>query len=200
MKTYFNKLVMPILIGLVLMAGLGVNVQQASQALPSQHQTIDAQLPNISFVQEAGAAAMSDSWENSIIDFLLRAQSFTPPSTVYLALETAAGSDTGCGTEVSGGSYARVAITSSLANWAGTQSAGSTAASSGTSGTTSNNAAATYPTPTANWGTITGFCVMSASTSGTMFFRANLTTSKTVNNGDAAPSFAIGAATFQIDN
>src|SRR6185436_21073852 len=34
--------------------------------------------------------------------------------------------------EPSGGSYARVAVTASLANWAGSQSAGSTTASTGT--------------------------------------------------------------------
>jgi hypothetical protein len=148
----------------------------------------------------AFAASMSNFWENSLIDALLRNTAYTMPTTVYVALETAAGSDTGCGTEVSGGSYARVAVTSSTTNWAGTQSAGSTSASSGTGGTTSNNAAITFPAPTANWGTVTGFCVMSASSAGNMFFRASLTASKTVNSGDAAPSFAAGALTFQLDN
>lgn len=154
----------------------------------------------IATVQPAQAAALSNTWENNFVDCLLRGQTCTYPTTVYVALETAAGSDTGCGTEVSGGSYARVAVASSLANWAGTQSTGSTSASSGTNGTTSNNGAITYPAPTANWGTITGFCVMSASSGGTMIFRANLTVSKTVNNGDPAPSFAAGALTFQSDN
>ncbi|HAJ71376.1 MAG TPA: hypothetical protein DCO68_04800 [Methylophilaceae bacterium] len=148
----------------------------------------------------ANAGAMSDYLENKLIDALLRGQIFTMPTTTYYALATAAGSDTGCGTEVTGGSYARVAVTSSLANWAGTQSAGSTTASTGTSGTTSNNAAVTFPTPTANWGTVVEFCVFDAASAGNLLFRTALTTSKTINNGDAAPSFAIGAATFQIDN
>lgn len=154
----------------------------------------------VSVPQSVNAAALSNTWENTLVDGLLRGQTVTFPTTVYAALETAAGSDTGCGTEVSGGSYARVAVTSSLANWAGTQAAASTVASSGTGGTTSNNAAITFPAPTANWGTITGFCVMSASSGGTLIFRANLTTNKTVNSGDPAPSFAIGALTFQMDN
>lgn len=146
------------------------------------------------------AAAMSDYLENKLIDTLLRGQTFTMPTTVYYALATASGNDAACGTEVTGGSYARVAVTSSLANWAGTQSAGSTTASSGTGGTTSNNAAVTFPAPTANWGTVVEFCVMDAASAGNLLFRTSLTTSKTVNNGDAAPSFGIGAATFQIDN
>lgn len=193
MKTYFNKLAMPFLMALALVAGLNFGVHKINDSY-------QAHLPQINFVAEANADAMSNAWENSLIDYLFRAQSNTPPATIYIALETAAGSDTGCGTEVTGGSYARVAVTSSLANWAGTQSSGSTSASSGTSGTTSNNAAITFATPTANWGSVTGFCGMSASSGGTTYFRANLTTAKTVNNGDAAPSFAIGAATFQIDN
>ena len=145
-------------------------------------------------------SAISDYLENKIIDWLLRGQTFTPPTTVYVGLLTAAPSDAGGGTEVSGGSYARVAVASSLANWAGSQSAGSTAASTGTGGTTSNNAAVTFPAPTANWGAVTHFGVYDASAAGNLLFYAALTTPKTINNGDAAPSFAAGALTFQIDN
>lgn len=145
-------------------------------------------------------AGMSDYLENKLVDWLLRGQAFTPPATVYVGLLTAAPSDTGGGTEVSGGSYARVAVASSLANWAGTQAAASTAASSGTSGTTSNNAAITFPTPTANWGVVTHFAIYDASTAGNLLFYGALGTSKTVNNGDSAPSFAAAQLTVQIDN
>lgn len=148
----------------------------------------------------ANAASLSNYLENKLADALLRAQAYTMPATVYVALATTSSSDTACGTEVSGGSYARVAVTSSLANWAGTQSAGSTVASTGTGGTTSNNASITFPAPTANWGTVVGYCVFDASTSGNLLFYAALTASKTINNGDAAPSFAAGALTLQIDN
>lgn len=155
-------------------------------------------------------AAMSDFLENKLIDFLFRAQALgitgataaagTGPATLYYALLTAAPSDTGGGTEVTGGSYARVAVTSSLANMAGTQAAASTTASSGTTGTTSNNAAITFPAPSANWGVVTHFGVYDASTSGNLLFYGALTASKTINNGDAAPAFAISAFTLQIDN
>lgn len=144
-------------------------------------------------------AGKSDYLENKFIDWLLRAQSFTPPATVYIALLTAAPSDAGGGTEVSGGSYARVSVASSLANWAGTQSAGSTVASTGTSGQTSNNGSITFPAPTANWGTITHMGIYDASTSGNLLYWVALTTSKTVNNGDSAPSFAAGALTLTED-
>ncbi len=144
-------------------------------------------------------AGKSDYLENKYLDFLFRAQTFTAPATIYVALLTAAPSDSGGGTEVSGGSYARVAVTSSLANWAGTQSAGSTTASTGTGGTTSNNAAITFPAPTGNWGVVTHFGLYDASTSGNLLYWAALTTSKTINNADAAPSYAIGALTIQED-
>lgn len=145
-------------------------------------------------------AALSDYLENKILDWLLRAQTFTPPATVYIALFTANEADSGGGTEVSGGAYARVAVTSALANWAGTQSAGSTTASTGTGGTTSNNGAITFPAPTANWGVVTGIGIFDASSAGNLLFYSALTVSKTVNNGDAAPSFAAAALALQIDN
>ncbi len=135
-------------------------------------------------------SAMSDYLENKLVDHIFRAQSFSAPATLYVALVTAAPSDSGGGTEVSGGSYARVAVTSSLANWAGTQSAGSTVASSGTGGQTSNNAAITFPAPSgANWGTVTHFGIFDAASSGNLLFHGALTASKTINDGDAAPSF-----------
>lgn len=155
-------------------------------------------------------AALTDTMENKLIDFLFRAQALgitgataaagTGPATLYISLFTANPTDSTAGTEVTGGSYARVAVTSSLANWAGTQSAGSTTASSGTGGTTSNNGAITFPVPSANWGTITGVGVHDAATVGNLLAFSALTVNKTVNNGDAAPSFAAGALTFQIDN
>ena len=145
-------------------------------------------------------AALSDYLENKLLDALLRGQAFTMPATVYVALDTTVDNDGDSSkVEVSGGSYARVAVASSLANWAGTQAAASTVASSGTSATTSNNGVITFPTPTANWGSITGFAVYDAPTGGNLLFYAALTTPKTVNNGDPAPSFAAGTLSLQLD-
>ena len=148
---------------------------------------------------DARADAIGNATENSLIDWFLRGQTYTPPATVYIQLATAAGSDAACGTEVSGGSYARASIASSLTNWAGTQSAGSTTASSGTGGTTSNNIAVNFATPSAGWGNVVEFCGMSALTGGVLLFRNALTVAKTINSGDTV-SFPIGSITFQIDN
>jgi hypothetical protein len=129
-------------------------------------------------------SAMSDFLENKLIDQLFRGQTAPTTTTLYVGLLTAAPSDAGGGTEVTGGSYARVAVTSSLANWAGTQAAASTVASSGTGGQTSNNAAITFATPSATWGTVTHFGIYDASTAGNLLFWGALTISKTINQAD----------------
>jgi hypothetical protein len=154
-------------------------------------------------------AGLSDKLENAFIDWFFRAQAIgitgasaaagTGPTALFVALLTAAPSDAGGGTEVSGGSYARVSVTSSLTAWAGTQSAGSTTASSGTGGQTSNNAAITFAAPTANWGVVTHYAVYDATSAGNPLFWTALTAPKTINNLDAAPSFAAAALTFTID-
>ena len=146
-------------------------------------------------------AALSDYLENKLIDQLFRAQAYSFPATLYVGLYTVTPADAGGGTEVTGGAYARVAVVSSLANWAGTQAAASTTASSGTNGTTSNNAAVTFPAPSgANWGSIVAFGIFDAASAGNLLVWGPLTAAKNVNNGDAAPTFPISTLQFQIDN
>jgi hypothetical protein len=145
-------------------------------------------------------AALSDYLENAIIDAMFRAQPFAWPATLYIGLFTATPSDSGGGTEVNGGSYARVAVPCSLANWSGTQGAGTTTASTGTNGTTSNNGVITFPAPTADWNVIQGFGLFDAAVGGNMLIWGTLAVPKTVNNQDAAPSFPAAAFAFQIDN
>jgi hypothetical protein len=148
-------------------------------------------------------AAMSDYLENRLIDHVFRGVAYTAPTNIYIGLFTATPSDSGGGTEVSGGSYARSpAIACTTTAWASTGGATTTTnPSAGTSGTTSNNAAVTWAVaPTANWGVVTSIGAFDASTGGNLLFYGALTTSKTINSGDAAPSFAISALTFTIDN
>ena len=147
----------------------------------------------------AHAAALTDTYENSLIDWLMRGQALTPPATGYIALFTTCPTDSTSGTEVSGGSYARVSVAASLTNWAGTQGAGTTIASSGTGGTTSNNGAITFPTATADWNTVNCFGYMTASSGGTLVFYAALTAARNITAGSTA-SFSAAALTFQIDN
>ena len=145
-------------------------------------------------------AALSNYLENKLIDQLFRGQAYSFPSTLYIGLLTSAPSDTGGGTEVSGGSYARLAVTCSLANWAGTQAANSTVASSGTSGTTSNNNILEWADPTADWGTISHFGIYDASTSGNLLIWGAMTTARLVANGDSAPQIPVSQLQIQLDN
>lgn len=131
-------------------------------------------------------ANMTDYMENKLTDFIFRAQAFSLPASFYFALFSAAPSDTGGGTELSGNGYARVALTRSLANWSGTQSAGSTTASSGTGGQSSNNVAITFPVATANWAQATHWAIFDAASGGNMLLHGALTTPKTVTTGDRA--------------
>lgn len=149
-------------------------------------------------------AMMNDYERNKVIDHLLRAQAYSPVATNYVSLNTTNATHTvGSGTEVSGGAFARVAVVSSMTStgWAGTQSAGSTAASSGAgaSAVTSNNGTITFAAPTANWGVVTGWTIWDALTTGNMRYFGPLSVSKTINNGDAAPSFAAGALVLTWD-
>ena len=153
--------------------------------------------------QTADAAAMSYYLQNKLIDFIFRAQTFSPSGTLYIALSTTTPGPGSCGTEVSGGSYARAAVVSSLTSWTSTN--GTTGAVSsnntGVGGNTSNATAGgiPFPGPTAAWGTIVGFCIFDAATSGNLYFYGTLTTSKTVNSGDAAPSFQVGALSYTLN-
>lgn len=107
-----------------------------------------------------------------------------PKRPIYVALFTAAPNDAGGGTEVSGGSYARVAVAPADANWS---------APDATGGLTDNVNAITFPTPTASWGSITHVGLFDRPTGGNLLFHGALATAKTVNNGDPAPVYNAGA-------
>jgi len=127
---------------------------------------------------------MSDYLEVELRKHLFRTGSFTKPTILAVSLHTADPTDAGTGTEVSGGSYARVDRPPLDANWA---------AASATDGLTDNVADITFPAPTANWGVITHFGIWDALTTGNLLVHGALTTPKTVNSGDPAPKFLAGS-------
>jgi hypothetical protein len=129
-------------------------------------------------------AGFTDYSEDLVLDWLLTAGSATRPTSWYVALYTVAPTDTGGGTEVSGGSYAREAITFSV---------------SGTSPATATNSAdIEFPEATANWGTVVAAGVFDASTGGNLLAYSNLTTSKAVSTGDVL-RFNTGALDITLD-
>lgn len=135
------------------------------------------------------AGSFSDFLELEILDHVFSAATYTPPVTLYVGLWTAALSDASVGTagsEVSGGGYARVAVTNNATNFP--------AASSGSK---SNGTTITFPTASASWGTATYCGLTDAVTGGNMLAWADLNSSKSIASGDTA-SFSIGALTITL--
>jgi hypothetical protein len=129
----------------------------------------------------------SDFLELELLDHVLGNAAYTAPATVHLGLFTVTPSDTGGGTEVTGGSYARKAVTNNATNFP-----------AAAAGSKSNGVAQSFVTATASWGTIVAFGVFDAATAGNLLWWGAISPTKVVDNGDTA-SFAIGALTFTED-
>lgn len=116
-------------------------------------------------------SSFTDYTENLALTWLFTGSSATRPTAWYVGLFTAAPSDTGGGTEVSGSGYARVAT--------------GTISGSGTATTFTNAAAIEFAAASGgNWGTIGWAGIFTADTSGTLLAWAPLTTAKAINDGD----------------
>lgn len=126
--------------------------------------------------------------ENALLDAFLGDDHIAAfGATVYFALFTATPNDTGGGTEVSGGSYARVAVTNNDTNFP--------AASSGSK---VNGTRIEFPEATGSWGTVTHWGVFSASSVGTLYAYGALSTSRSVVSGDA-PFYPAGGLEITCD-
>lgn len=113
-------------------------------------------------------AEISNFLENAIINATLRNTAYTSPTTVYVGLFTSDPTDAGSGTEVSGGSYARTAVTFGAPS----------------NGVTTNSAAVEFPQATGNWGTVGWIGIHDAATSGNLLYHTALDASKTIETGD----------------
>lgn len=122
--------------------------------------------------------SFSDYLENKVLGHVFGAASYTAPATLYVALYTVAPTDTGGGTEVSGGSYVRQSVAFTVSGNLAT-----------------NTSAVEWPTATGSWGTVVAVGVFDASTSGNLMAFANLTNSKTIASGDV---FRIPAGDLDI--
>jgi hypothetical protein len=123
----------------------------------------------------------------------VRAEAITDGTAVLTEQSNALdAADTGAVIEPSAGSYARVAVV------AGTGAFGAP----GVDGATSNSAAITFPTPTADYQgaaeRIWGIGVWSASSAGNFWEWGPLSALQQVLNGQAAPSVAISAFTSRL--
>lgn len=140
---------------------------------------------------------MSDYFANKLIDLIFRGQSYSMPASMWHALFTAAPTNAGGGTEVGGGvNYSRAELPCSLTALSGTQSAGSTSASSGTGGQSSNNIVVAHPQPSGSWGTCGHGGWKDASTAGNLLWWGALENALTIGASTPAPSFQPGDASF----
>ena len=123
-------------------------------------------------------AALSDVAEKLLLDWLMTSGTATRPTAWYVALYTAAPSDSGGGTEVSTGGYARQSVTF--------------AAASSPGGTTSNSGTVSFTASGADYGTVTHIGIHSASSgSGNLLWHGAMTASKTIADGDTL-EFSVG--------
>lgn len=123
--------------------------------------------------------SFSNYLENKVLDHVFGGVAYTAPATLYVGLFTSSPGETGSGTEVSGGSYARQTIAFTV-----------------TGSQASNTAAVEFPTATASWGTVTFAAIYDALSGGNLLAYGALTTSKTIDNGDV---FRIPAGDFDIN-
>jgi hypothetical protein len=125
--------------------------------------------------------ALSNYLETQLITWAMSASAVTRPTAWYVALFTAAPSDTGGGTEISGGGYAR----QSVATWT-------------ISNNQASNAAIIDFVSSADWGNITHVGIFDAVTSGNLLWWGSLTTPRDPASGDTV-RFAANALIVSLD-
>jgi len=134
-------------------------------------------------------SAASNYLENKVLDHTLGGTAYSQPAALYLGLfknvSTNAAANLEAGTltdEVSGGSYARKAITFNAAS----------------NGSADNDSTVTFDTATANWGTVTHIAVMDAASAGNVVYWAAVSTSKLIESGDTF-QLSTGNMTISLD-
>ena len=113
---------------------------------------------------------MSNYLENALLNGTLNATTYTAPTTIYVGLYTSDPTDANTGTEVTGGSYARKAV--------------SFATASGTSGSVATDADVTFDEATAPWGTVGWIGILDALSGGNLLYHTALDVSKDIDTGD----------------
>jgi len=124
-------------------------------------------------------AEMSNYLENALINVTLRATAYTAPTTVYVALYTTDPTDADTGTECSGTSYVRQAVTFGAPS----------------NGVSTNSAAIEFPQAGGAWGTITHIGIRDALTVGNLLYHTPLDASKTIATGDV---FRIASSSLSV--
>ena len=122
--------------------------------------------------------SLTNAFETETLEWLFTTTTVTRPTAWFTALYTVAPTDTGGGTEVSGGGYTRVSTALSVSG-----------------DTATNGSALEWDTATGTWGVVTSIGVFDASTGGNLIAYGNLTDSKNITIGDV---FRISAGNLDI--
>jgi hypothetical protein len=125
---------------------------------------------------------LTDYMNNKILDMVFGATAFAPAATLYVGMSLGGSSKFGIPNEPVGGGYARVALPNTPASFP-----------AALGGTKSNAVVVTFPTPTANWGTIVSLFLADAPAGGNVIAMADLAVPKTINGGSAAATVAVGS-------
>jgi len=136
-------------------------------------------------------SALSDYLEAKYLDHTYNAVAFTPPSGIYIALYTANPTDADTGTEVSGGSYARVLVNPN----GGGAPQFNLAVTDGVGKMVTNAEDIVFPTATAPWGTITHFGARDAAVGGNLLHHGVLDEAQVVGTGGV---FKIAAGALKL--
>ena len=119
-------------------------------------------------------SSFSDYLEDAVLNHVFRNTALTSPTTVYLGLYTAAPTDAGGGTEVTGGGYARQAV----------------AFGAPSGGAIANTAVEDFTASGAAYGTVVAVGVFDASSAGNLLAWDTIA-STVINDGDTL-RFPIG--------
>lgn len=137
------------------------------------------------------ASYISNYLANKILNQLCGGTAYTWPTTFYLALFTTRPNPDGTGgVEVSGGSYARLAITANTTNFPTT-----------TTEVCANGVAQTFsPNPSAGWGAVTSVALMDSAIGGSNNFLiiGDLSSPVTINSG-ATVTFYPSTLTLSVN-
>ena len=126
------------------------------------------------------AGSKSDYLELELLDHVLGGGDYSRPATVYIALYTVAPTDAGGGTECTGGSYVRKAVTNNDTNWP-----------AAAAGAKANGTEIAFVEATGDWGTVVAFGIFDAESGGNLLYWGDLSASKSIDSGDTA-KFAVG--------
>jgi hypothetical protein len=132
-------------------------------------------------MQERTMSTFSNYLENAVLNHVFRNTALTSPGTVHMALYTAAPTDSGGGTQVTGAGYARQTVTFGAPS----------------NGVIANTAEVEFTATGGNFGAVVAVGYFDASTAGNLLAWDPIV-SATINDGDTL-RFPAGELTIALD-